>query len=139
MLKRLGEKSWRDARGERAHGWLRRRAAAEVRTTLGAERIVAIDERANSFGLESAGTAQIRGNGCLAATADELLFVMWVPRRRLRIPRERITAVERATSHLGKTIGHPLLRVRFTDERAAPDAVAWFVNDLPIWETVLAS
>lgn len=119
-------------------GWLRRRAAAEVRTTLGADRIIAIDERANSFGLESAGAAQIRGNGCLAATADELLFVMWVPRRRFRIPRERITAVERATSHLGKTIWRPLLRIRFTDERAAPDSMAWFVHDLPMWEAVLA-
>ncbi len=104
---------------------------------LGAERIVAIDEAANSFGVESRGPWQIRGNGCMAASAEEVVFVMWVPRRTLRIPRDRITGVERASSHLGKTIGRPLLRVRFTDDDGQPDSVAWFVHDLPGWEAAL--
>jgi hypothetical protein len=97
-----------------------------------------MDDSANSFGVESCGIAQIRGNGCLALTADEVLFVMWVPRRELRISRERISAVERAGSHLGKTVGRPLLRVRFADEVGRDDSVAWLVHDLPAWEAALS-
>lgn len=118
-------------------GWLRRRVAARVRARLGEDRILLMDDRASSFGIESRGVAQIRGNGCLAATDDEVLFVMWIPRRELLIERERITAVERVASHLGKTVGRPLLRVRFVDEAARPDSVAWFVRDLPTWEATL--
>jgi hypothetical protein len=119
-------------------GWLRRRVAAAVRARLGEDRILLIEDRANSFGVESRGMAQIRGNGCLAATRDEVLFAMWIPRRELRIERERIMAVERAGSHLGKTIGRPLLRIRYIDDAGRPDSVAWFVRDLPAWEATLA-
>ena len=118
-------------------GWLRRRAAARVRARLGEDRILLMDDRANSLGIESRGVAQIRGNGCLAATGDEVLFVMWIPRRELLIERERITAVERAGSHVGKTIGRPLLRLRYIDEAGREDSVAWFVRDLPAWEATL--
>jgi hypothetical protein len=62
---------------------------------------------------------------------------MWIPRRELRIRRKRITAVERATSHLGKTVGRPLLRLRYLDEAGRPDSIAWFVRDLPAWEATL--
>jgi hypothetical protein len=119
-------------------GWLGRRVAEQVRARLGADRILLIDERANSFGVESGGKAQIRGNGCLALTAGELLFLMWIPRRELRIERGRITSVERASSHLGKSIFRPLLRIRFIDELGRADSVAWFVRDLQAWEAALA-
>ena len=98
-----------------------------------------MDESANCFGVESAGVWQVRGNGCLAATDDEILFIMWLPRRELRISREWITAVERTRSHLGKTIGRELLRVRFTNRSGDPDAVAWHVKDLPAWEATLGA
>lgn len=120
-------------------GWLRRRVAAEVRTELGEERIRLLDDRANSFGVESAGVWQIRGNGCLAATDEEVLFVMWLPRRRIRIPRDRITAVDRVRTHLRKTIGTSLLRLRFIDDAGQSDAIAWFVRDLPAWEATLGA
>ena len=118
--------------------WLSRRVAEDVRGRLGAGRILLIDERANSFGIESRGALQIRGNGCLALTAGELVFVMWIPRRELRIPRDRITTVERARSHLGKRIGRDLLRVRFLDDAGDSDSVAWFVRNLPAWEAALS-
>ena len=116
----------------------RRRTAEQVRARLGESEIVAIDEMANCFGLETKGVFQLRGNGCLGATNDELLFIMWLPRKEISIPRPWITAVERAKSHLGKRIFTPLLRVRFTDELGRTDSVAWFVRDLPAWEAALA-
>ena len=116
---------------------LRRRAAEDVRSRLGAENIFMIDERANSFGIESKGVAQIRGNGCLAASDDQLMFLMWLPRRELVIARPLITGVERVRSHLGKTIGRDLLKVSFTNNEGTPDSVAWYVSDLEAWESAL--
>ncbi|MFN2524725.1 MAG: hypothetical protein ABR505_00445 [Actinomycetota bacterium] len=117
----------------------RRSIAAEVRSRLGENDIIAFDESANFFGVESRGPAQLRGNGCLGASADEVLFIMWLPRRETHIPRAQITGVERTRSHLGKTIGSELLRIRFTNDEGSPDSIAWFVTELPAWESALAS
>src|SRR5687768_8137373 len=95
---------------------MRRRAAEEIRARLGEARIVMIDDAANFFGIESRGAGQIRGNGCLAATPEEIVFLMWFPRRELRISRDRLTSVERVKSHLGKRVGRDLLKITFADE-----------------------
>lgn len=115
----------------------RARIIAEIHDRLSPGRVLQLEDGANSFGVESRGKAQIHGNGCLAASADDILFVMWWPRREIHIPRRRVTAVERARSHLGKTIGRELLRVRFTNEEGMPDSIAWWVRDLVQWEQVL--
>lgn len=115
----------------------RRKIAAYVDARLGGEGIVAADASANFFGVESRGRAQLRGNGHLAASHSQILFVMWLPRRELTIPRDRVTAVERTRSHLGKSVGRELLRVGFTNDAGAPDSVAWLVRDLAAWESVL--
>ena len=76
-------------------GWLRRKrdeTAREVRDRLGEDAIVRIDDVARFFGLESASVFQIRGNGCLAATGDEILFVLWLPRQEVRIENDQLIA-----------------------------------------------
>jgi hypothetical protein len=118
---------------------MRARAVAQIEARVGRDRILLLEDGANSFGVESRGRWQIRGNGCLAATADEILFIMWWPRREVRIPRSAITGVERARSHLGKTVGHQLLRVHFTSAEGRPDSIAWWVRDVSRWETLLAA
>ncbi len=117
----------------------RGRIEAEVRGRLGEGSILAIDEAANCFGIESRGAFQIRGNGCLGVSHDQVLFIMWLPRREILIRRERITGIERARSHLGKTVGRELLRVRFINDSGIRDSVAWWVRDLASWEAVLAA
>jgi hypothetical protein len=117
----------------------RARIVDDITARLGAHRILLIEDGANNFGVESRGRGQIRGNGCLAATADEILFVMWFPRREVLIPRSAITGVERAKSHLGKTVGQTLLRVRYTNEEGRPDSVAWWVRDVSRWEALLTA
>lgn len=112
---------------------------AEIQARLGPERVLLLEDGAVTFGVESGGAAQLRGNGCLGASADEIIFIMWFPRREVHIPRSEVTAVERARSHLGKTIGRELLRVRFTNAEGAPDSVAWWVRDLAKWEEVLGA
>lgn len=115
----------------------RRAIAADVASRLAGEGIVLADESANFFGVESRGGAQLRGNGHLAASPERVLFVMWLPRRELTIRRDRITSVERTKSHLGKSVGRELLRVRFTNDAGEADSAAWLVRDLAAWETAL--
>lgn len=92
---------------------------------------------ANSFGVESGGAWQVRGNGNLALTEDELLFAQWVPNRLLRIPRDSIAEVTTVGSHLGKTIRRDLLKVAWTTELGERNSIALWVRDLDGWLAAL--
>lgn len=117
--------------------WLRRLrddALAELDQIAGPTQRV--DPTASCLGRTSAGLAQIRGNGCLGATDDALIFVQWLPRSILRIPRDAITSVETPRSHLGKRKGTELLRVSWRHDGTS-DSVAWAVRDLRGWLALL--
>ena len=97
------------------------------------EPIILRDLKALTFGLESRGVLQWRGNGALVLTANELCWFRFVPESSdLRIPRENITKVDTVKTHLGKTYGRDLLRVTFTNN-GKPDSMAWYVMDLGAW------
>jgi hypothetical protein len=112
---------------------LRESARAEVLELLGGAEPRRIDDQVNCFGLESRGMAQVRGTGCLAATGNEVVFVLWYPRRTLCIDRSEIVGIDTPTSHLGKSRARPLLRIRFTIPTGEEDAIAWWVRDLAGW------
>jgi hypothetical protein len=109
-------------------GPLRRRA----RRHFGALTLLR-EEDANSLGIESAGSWQVRGNGSLALTKHELLFAQWVPNRLVRIRRKSIVEVTTTRAHLGKTIGRKVLKVIWTTESGTEDSVALWVKDLDGW------
>lgn len=116
---------------------LRDGAEAEVRHALQGQPILLLENAANSFGIESAGIAQIHGNGCLAWTGSELRFRLWMPRREFSIPQERLQEVTTVHSHLGKTKGIPLLKVSFVNDQGGEDSVALAVRDLDAWLSAL--
>jgi hypothetical protein len=91
------------------------------------------DLTANSFGLESAGVWQARGNGALVLTATDLRFFKFVSKSDLRIPLDAITDVTFTKSHLGKATIHDLLKVRFAVDGQA-DSIAWYVTDPRAWK-----
>ncbi len=94
---------------------------------------------ANCFGITSGGMAQIRGNGCLCLGSEQLVFVQWIPRRKLEIPRSRLRGVESVRSHLGKATVAPLVKVTFTNEAGAEDSAAWVVREHERWLTELTA
>jgi hypothetical protein len=112
-----------------------RRLQAALEAELGdtAER----SENVRGLGLESRGPRQVRGNGWLVLTPDELRFRMWVPDRETRIPRAAVTAVETDRSWLGKRVGATLLVVRWRTPEGGEDAMAWHVRDLDGWLAAL--
>lgn len=103
-----------------------RELAQELGT--GIRRIAAV----RGLGLETLGRGQVRGNGTLALTADELRFRQWVPRREVSIPLAHVTHVGTERWWLGKTVGRRLLCVRWR-VAGGEDAMAWEVRDLEGW------
>ena len=94
---------------------------------------------ARGLGLESRGPRQVRGNGWLVLTPDELRFRQWVPDRETRIQLASVTAVETVRVWLGKTVGSRLLCVRWRTRDGGEDAMAWEVRDLDGWLAALAA
>ncbi len=91
---------------------------------------------ANYLGLESKGGKQLRGNGALVVTADEVWFQRAGGNAPLRVPRSAITGASVVRSHAGKAVGRPLVRIDF-DGPGGPDAAAWYVPDAESWAAEL--
>jgi hypothetical protein len=104
-----------------------------IAAQYGSNDILMKDLTANSFGLESAGVWQVRGNGALVLTPTELQFFQFLPKSDVRIPLDAITEVTFTRSHLGKATIYKLLKVRFTLNGKA-DSIAWFVADSKAWK-----
>ena len=56
----------------------------------------------------------------------------------LRIPLANVLEVKTVKSHLGKTVGRPLLHVRYR-EGDGEDSAAWFVPDVEEWKRGIAA
>ena len=103
------------------------------------EQIVLTEYNANFFGLQSRGAGQIRGNGVLVLTHNELGFRRFFVRLELSIPLEQIQDVRLVNSHLGKRIvGYKLLWVQFQNSTGL-DAVAWLVKNPEQWQMAIES
>jgi len=116
---------------------LQRRRAAEVKARFRGRRVFGIASNANFFGEESRGTGQVRGNGVLALAEGELYFKMWAPARELSIPFNALLGAEIVRSHLKKSKGRPLLRVRYLDPQGNEDSAAWLVGRPERWKDAL--
>ena len=101
--------------------------------------IVLSCEGANFFGQESLTMKQVRGNGVLILTNEELIFEYWFPKRVLRIPLSKIHGLEKTKWHLRKTKGVNLIKVRFTNKEYKEDSAAWWVKDIEQWTQLLES
>ena len=88
---------------------------------------------ANFFGQQSRKSTQVRGNGVLILTTEELYFEMWRPKKVLQIPTSSILKVEITKSFLHKSVFRKLLKVVFQNENGEEDAAAWWVTSLDKW------
>jgi hypothetical protein len=97
-----------------------------------------LEGNARLVGVKSRGPGQMRGTGTLALTLGEVVFLMWVPRRELRIARDAIESVQTGHGVAGKWTGAELLHVRWRSGDAVDEA-AWEVKDLGAWLVALRS
>jgi hypothetical protein len=115
---------------------LRKRLSGEVERRFAGREVLLQALNANFFGQQSRGVGQIRGNGALVLTADELWFLLGIPRREISIPLRDITSVSLVNSHLGKSVFRPLLHVEYLAAGTA-DAIAWAVDDPERWKATI--
>jgi hypothetical protein len=113
-----------------------RRLRAEVEAEVGESGRRTANAR--GLGLESRGASQVRGDGWLVLTDDELRFRQWVPDRETRIPLAALTEVTTKRWWLGKSVGSKLLVVRWHTPEGGEDAMAWEVPELDEWLAALA-
>jgi hypothetical protein len=99
--------------------------------------IILEDRQSNFFGQSSKKYKQVRGNGLLVLTQQELFFEMYLPQKSLVIDRANIKAISTPRSFLGKSKLIQLLRVDFINAEGNEDAAAWAVRDLNSWVTEL--
>ena len=106
---------------------------ARIAAQYGQSEILMQDLKANSFGRESAGVWQCRGNGGLVLTAKQLHFFQFLPKRDFRVPLDAITELTLTKSHRGKATLYDLLKVHFSAE-GQKDSVAWYLTDPQAWK-----
>ncbi len=104
-----------------------------IAAQYGQDEILMQDLKANSFGRESAGVWQCRGNGGLVLTAKHLHFFQFLPKRDFRVPLDAISELTLTKSHLGKATIYDLLKVHFSAD-GQRDSVAWYLTDPQAWK-----
>ena len=103
----------------------------------GLAQTIMVDYAVNSFGVESLGRWQVRGNGALVVTATELCFFLYKPERELVVPLADITEMTFTNSHLGKWTPSKLVKVQFKTE-GGTDSIALLVAQPDILHATLA-
>ena len=106
---------------------------ARIAAHYGQDEILMKDLKANSFGLESKGVWQGRGNGGLVLSRECLHFFRLMPGAETRVPLRAITELSFVKSHMGKATIYDLLKVRFSVD-GQTDSIAWYLTDPKSWK-----
>jgi hypothetical protein len=109
---------------------------ARIAEHYGPDEILMKDLAAISFGVESKGVWQGRGNGGLVLTNDYLHFFRFMRGADLRVPLGTITELSFTKSHLGKATIYDLLKVRFSVD-GTTDSIAWYLTDPRAWKNTI--
>ena len=112
---------------------------SEIMDEFKDKNIILSTNNANFFGQQSRKSTQVRGNGVLILTTEELYFEMWRPKKILQIPSTAIIKVEITKSFLHKSVFRKLLKEVFTNQEGEEDAAAWWVTSLEKWIEELES
>jgi len=116
--------------------WIKKKMMAKIETRFAGRRIIMMALNANFFGQKSKGAGQIRGNGALVLTEDELWFNLAAPDREITIPVNQIKSVKLKRSFLGKTVFRQLLFIEFS-YRGQEESIAWSVNNPEKWRVAI--
>jgi len=117
--------------------YLEKTKAQKILKNYNKEEIKAFSSNVNYFGVKSKGMTQIRGNGALLLTKEYLFFQMWIPKKEIKIPLDKIEKIEEVRSFLGKSKFMPLLKIDFIDENEQKNSAAWLVKNLQKWKQII--
>ena len=107
----------------------------EILAKFQKEEILEISLFSNFYGIASKKFKQIRGNGVLILTKDEIFFGMFIPKIEIKIPLNSIIEIKTPKWFLGKTRFRPTLAIVFINEEGKADSAAWEIRNLEKWKT----
>jgi len=108
-------------------------AIKACKDALGADAIVAIEPRAVGFGTEPEEAGGLRGQGCLAVSDAEIMFVTTAGNRSFRLPVASVTGVD--TSGDPRGAAKAMVIVSYTDPTHGEATASWRVPEVPVWLT----
>ncbi len=112
---------------------VRRKLEKYIQNKFDKNEIIGATTRANFFGVKSKGGKQMRGNGAIVLTKDQLVFIRAIPFKEYTIPIKSIQQVSMPNSFNGKSVFSKLLCVHFICEGIA-DSIAWAVRNPEKWK-----
>ena len=115
---------------------IRRKLGKLVTDKFDKEEILGATTRANFFGIKSKGGNQIRGNGALVLTRNEIYFIRAVPQKEYRIPISSIRKVSTPRFFNGKSALVSLLCVNY-DTEYGEDSIAWALKNTKKWKDAI--
>jgi len=111
----------------------RKKLEHHIQENFDIREIVGATTRANFFGKQSKGGKQIRGNGALVLTKNEIYFIRAVPFKEYKIPLKSILEVSLPNSFNGKSVFSKLLCIQYKIGSEL-DVVAWAVKNPESWK-----
>ena len=112
---------------------IRKRLERHIHTKFDGREIIGATSRVNFFGEKSKGGKQIRGNGALVLTKDEVYFFRALPFKEYVIALKSITNVSLPTSFNGKSVFSKLLCIQYRTGSGS-DEMAWAINNPEEWK-----
>lgn len=107
-------------------------AAIKVcKDALGADRIKVIEPRAVGFATDPEEAGGLRGQGCLAVTDTDLMFVTTAGQKQFRIPVSAVKAVD-ATGD-PRSDAKTMLTVSYADQEHGDVTASWRLVEVPVW------
>jgi hypothetical protein len=105
----------------------------EILANFSEEEILEISLFSNFFGVASRKYKQVRGNGVLILTKENIIFGMFIPKREIKVPIKSIMEIKTPKWFLGKTRFRPVLAISFINEEGKTDSAAWEVRNIDQW------
>jgi len=111
-------------------------AILRCKEALGADAITMIEPKANGFGSEPGDAGGLRGMGCLALSATDLMFVTWAPQKEFRISRSAVTKVETSADDVAGA-QKAMIMISYGTDDGGTAVASWRLPELVEWLTAL--
>ncbi len=112
---------------------IRKKLENYIQNKFDKNEVVGTTTRANFFGVKSKGGKQVRGNGAIVLTKDQLVFIRAIPFKEYKIPIKSIQRVSLPKSFNGKSVLSKLLCIHFICE-GIEDSTAWAIRNPEKWK-----
>lgn len=115
---------------------IRKKMNTYIQTNFDQKDILGATTSANFLGKESQGGKQIRGNGALVLTKNEIYFFRALPFKEYSIPLNSVIKVSLPSSFNGKSVLSKLLSIQYKTSSGS-ETMAWALKNPESWKQTI--